>query len=488
MTLRALPKPEVITNIDAEQALLGTLLVDGSLFDMVVGLGVEVRHFSEEVHARIYEACGKLTEAGKVANPVTVRGYLPENTMVGEMTSAQYLARLVTSSAMGSSHVGGLAQAVLHAWLRREMLATAQVMTEMANRALDDDDLAGGMQALQARLSECQRTLDGEQADGTTMAEASIAAMEETYSAVKGGNSAGIAYGFPALHQLIGPLGPGQMVIVGGVTKHGKSSLAQQVARGSSDKKHPVYIYSGEMGAPEITMREKARDTGISVKQQREGRVTDVELEMLAMAGRTVSKLPIKIQDRRRTLDKLTREIKAFVLRHKGGPMPLVIIDSMLLIEKDRSQWRLVDHEFAALVSDRFKALARDLGIPVIILAQAKKNTIEKPRGAGSLTADFYRNAVSRRPRASDLYGSVEKDADHVVIVYNAEVVLRDIEPAETSSDHVIWEEVLKEYQGKAEILLALSRSADWPARRTVVWDGARHHFSYPQDAQRGLF
>lgn len=168
--------------------------------------------------------------------------------------------------------------------------------------------------------------------------------------------------------------------------------------------------------------------------------------------------------------------------------MPLVIIDSILLLDKDRSQWRLSEHEFGALVSDKMKALARDLGIPVLLLGQLKKNTIERPRGVQKVTAETFRQAVSRRPRASDLYGSVEKDADHVVIVFNAEVVLRDLEPSEGSDDHTIWEEVLKEYEGKAEILLSLSRSAEWPSRRTVMWDGPRQHFSFPSDAQRGLF
>jgi replicative DNA helicase len=488
MNAHALPAPETIANIEAEQALLGTLLVNSSLYDTLHTFGIEARHFSEAMHGHIFDACGKLIEAGKAANPVTVRGYIPEDLNVGGATPAQYLARLATSSSMGASHLGGLAQAVIHAWMRREMLGTSQAMAQMAQDALGDMELADGLQALQTRLMECQRALDGEQAEGVSMADAVVSSMDQTYAAVKGSEAAGINTGIPAIHQMIGPLGPGQLLIVGGMTKHGKSSLAQQIARGAADNGHPVYIYSGEMPASEITMREKARDTGISVKQQREGRVSEGDLERLAIAGRTISKLPIKIQDRRRTLDKLTREIRAFVAGRKGQPMPVIVIDSMLLIEKDRSQWRLSDFEFGALVSDRMKALARDLSVPVVLLGQLKKNTIEKSRHSGKITAETYRQATSRRPRASDLYGSVEKDADHVVIVYNPEVVLRDLEPSEASDDHIVWDEVLREHEGKAEILLSISRSANWPSRRTVNWDGARHHFAFPQDAQKGLF
>jgi hypothetical protein len=197
MNAHALPAPETIANIEAEQALLGTLLVNSSLYDTLHTFGIEARHFSEAMHGHIFDACGKLIEAGKAANPVTVRGYIPDDLNVGGATPAQYLARLATSSSMGASHLGGLAQAVIHAWMRREMLGTSQAMAQMAQDALGDMELADGLQALQTRLMECQRALDGEQAEGVSMADAVVSSMDQTYAAVKRGGSGRHQHGHP---------------------------------------------------------------------------------------------------------------------------------------------------------------------------------------------------------------------------------------------------------------------------------------------------
>lgn len=214
------------------------------------------------------------------------------------------------------------------------------------------------------------------------------------------------------------------------------------------------------------------------------------DLERLAIASRTVSNLPITVFDRRMRFSQLARKYKGFALkaRAKGLAIPVLVVDSMLHVERDSTQIRMSDTEYAAFLSDRLKALAEDTDTVVIGLAQLKKNTVERPNPRYKIEAKTYRLYATRRPQSSDIFGSCEKDADHVIIVWNPEVVLQGIEPAEEADEHIAWEEVFKDYKGKAEILLALSRSAKWPTLRKVNWDGKRHHFSFPNDQQRGLF
>lgn len=482
--------PEAPANIEAEQALLGAILVNNEAFNIVRGQGLDGDHFSETIHRLIFEACGKVIEGGTRANPVTIKGFLPQGEMVGDMTLPSYLAHLAVN-ATTIINCPDYAQAVKVAWARKGMMAASQWLTSAAANAMqesDDFDLADTILSVRARLAECVAAIEGNASDGTSFADAAATSQQATMDAVSGKKVTGIDYKIPALMQLIGPLMAGKLIVVGGLTKHGKSSLAQQIARGSADQGHLVFYYSGEMDANEIIMREKARDTGISVKHQTEGKVSAGELERLTIASQTISQLPFVVQDKRRTLDQLIRGLKTFAAHAKRkGIMPVGIVDSMLLLDRDKGQARMMDYEFGALVTDRLKAAARDLDMPIIVLGQLKKNTVDKSF-RGKIDANHYRQAIARRPRASDLYGSCEKDADHVVIVYNPEVILRDMEPAEGTDEYLAWEGVLDEFKGKAEILLSLSRSAHWPARRTVQWDGARHHFSFKSDEQRGFF
>lgn len=833
-------KPELPGNIEAECAVLGAILINNDAYHLAGSAGLQASDFSEEIHSTIYAACGKVIEAKRTANPVTVRTHLPD-IMIGDMTTAQYLARLATE-AVTIVNAPDYAAAIIAERARSEVIASGQMLMS-AGQVRDEGTFLDEIEAISGRLEAARLRLSGSSVLGTTFAECASASLQATMDAMSGKKVVGIDYHLPALYQMIGPLIGGTLIIVGGLTKHGKgqpldapvltpfgfrpmgslkvgskvtapdgsvthvvaiyplgerqiyevefhdgtkaevtddhlwlchrsksivkrngvgrvgpasaqkyttlqimdliektpsrsfhipvtapvpfnragnstqpippylmgvllgdgclrgatpifsgndreiagrveaatgrklvirntpgcgdtvtysvtgcpdyvaylrrcklmgtlsnqkfipkqylhasvekrlelarglmdtdgwagksekdaaagfttvserlandaawlfrslgavvnitsripkfthkgiqkegqkafvlrikhpdaaslftlerkkakcaaprsmnrtivsikptrkaqaqcirvahpsslyitndfivthnSSLGQQILRGAADQGHPGFFYSGEMSATEILKREKARDTGIDTQDQTQGKVSGADLERLTMASSVISRLPIVIQDKRRTLDALCREIKAFRKRCRNV-MPVIVVDSILLLDRAKSEARMSDVEFASLVTDRLKALSRDIDAPVIALGQLKKNTIERDRRHSvAKNIDYYRGEVARRPRASDLYGSVEKDADHVVIVFNQEVVLNDLEPSETSPERIAWEEAVREVQGKAEIQVALSRSAKWPNRRTVNWDGKRHHFSFPSDAQRGLF
>lgn len=474
-------------NIAAECALLGAVMMNNAAYPVIAETGLEARHFYEPINQEIFLAMGKMIDAGRSANPVTLKSFITIE-MQGETTLSQYLAK-ICAQAVGVFHTPDFAQAIMIAWARRDMMGIAENLDIAAQQAQEDFELGDSLQALKARLEDCQRVIDGKQSEGMSFELAASTSLKSTMDAVSGVVPVGIDYGLPPVRQMIGPLRGGSLVVIGGLTKHGKSSLAQQIARGAADHHHPVFYYSGEMDAEEISQREKARDTGISTQEQSDGRLSSSDLEQLSSASRSIGKLPITVQDTRRTIAQLSRQFTAFVARAraKDQPMPVLVVDSMLHLERDRGQGRMTDYEFAAYATDRLKALARDLDVPVIVLGQLKKNTVEKVYSRAKIDANFYKQAIARRPKASDIYGSCEKDADHVLIVWNPEVILRDMEPAEGSDEHVFWSEVLSEHEGKAEILLSLSRSAKWPTLRRVNWNGKRHHFSFPNDEQSRL-
>src|SRR5690606_6154315 len=104
---------------------------------------------------------------------------------------------------------------------------------------------------------------------------------------------------------------------------------------------------------------------------------------------------------------------------------------------------------------------------PIIAAAQLKKNTFEITDR--KMDRKTFETAISRRPKYSDIFGSVEKDANHVIIPFRAEPILQELEPAEATDAHAVWEEVMETVRGKAEIILALSRHTRWPQRKDVI-------------------
>jgi replicative DNA helicase len=126
----------------------------------------------------------------------------------------------------------------------------------------------------------------------------------------------------------------------------------------------------------------------------------------------------------------------------------------------------------------------RDLDVPGVSISQLKKNTFFKPYGDSRKTGEDFKKmlriAISQRPNYADLMGSIEQHADHVIMPYNPLPILAQLEPPEETAEWFIWEEQMRGCDGKAEIILALSRSKKFPQRRSVEWHGETTSFGKP--------
>ena len=469
--------------VEAEQALLGALMMNSRVADEIIDR-VSPEDFSDQINAEIFRICLEQISKGKRPNPVTLKAALPE-IQIGGRTISQYLASLA-ANAVNVINAPDYADAIRYSGARRTLINLGGRIKDVGVNLADEALILEEVDALATRLTECRAKIAGSEGSGTSFAEAMDRALDRTDKAQRGEDESGIDCGVLAVTRLVGPLTPGQLVIIGGGTKQGKSARAQQMGMGAARHGWPVLYYSGEMGADELAMREISRSTGISVSRQKRGSVSDQEYEQMVVARSELAKLPWHIQDKRRTLDQLERELEAFVKRNGQA---LVIVDSVTLIERDQNSRRVENWAFAEMVTDRLKAIARKLESPILALSQLKKNTfvVDKPYGKKA-DASVYKNVVNRRPRYSDILGACERDADHVLIPFNPEPILMEIEPAEGSEEHLAWETVLEEMKGKAQIILALSREQRWPRRQDVLWDGTRTTFEMQGESQKGLF
>jgi replicative DNA helicase len=466
-------------NIEAEQALLGALLVNNQALD-AIRVPLLPAHFFEEVHGEIFEAVHTLVKAGRRASPITIKSLIGDRQIL-DLSVAQYLAKLA-SEAVSIVNADDYAMAVMEAAARRACISLSERMASVGFSS--ELDIIDDFDALRARFDEVSSALRNEEKT-TTLADAARRALDSTALAHRGSGMIGVDYGFPPLMNMIGPFLPGQEIIIGGATKQGKSTLIEQIVAGAAMNGHPAWVNSGEMGDEELAHRSLSRLTDIQAWKQIRGKVSQTEYEQLETARRHAEtwQQRVFVRDDSMTLRQIKREVMNFAKRHPNG---IAVVDHIGLVERDSSNQRLEDAQFAPVVTKALKMLARDAKIPIIAAAQLKKNTFEVTDR--KMDKKTYQAAISRRPKYGDIFGSVEKDANHVILPFRAEPILQELEPAEESDLHPIWEDVMSTVRDKAEIVLALSRHTRWPQRREVIWNGPKTQFEEKYRTEPELF
>jgi len=402
--------------------------------------------------------------------------------MVAELTIAQYLAHLA-AEAVTVVNAPDYAMAVMESAARRSCIKLADKMSEAA--VTPGLDLLDEVDALRAKFESIVAALDGSEKT-KTLADATKRSLASTVLAYQGKGLSGVDYGISFLMQMIGPLLPGQLIIMGGMTKHGKSSLIEQIIAGAAMNGHPVWVNSGEMKDEELARRALSRMTDIKAWQQVRGKVSEADYERLEMAYRNAEtwQQRVFIRDDTLTLRQIERELADFSKRHPNG---MAVVDHVGLVDKDSAHARTNDAEFASVVTRKLKVFAGNNKIPVVAAAQLKKNIFEITDR--KIDRKTYMKVIGRRPKAADLFGSCEKDADHVITPFRAEAVMDENEPAELDDLHVVWEDVMGSVRDKAEIVLALSRHTRWPQRKEVGWNGGKTMFTdLAQPAQGRMF
>lgn len=455
-----------ICNYEAEGAVIGTLLLNNDAFPLIAGI-LQPVHFYDKFLAEIFGVITDVIKQGKVAQPVTIKPFLPwDRNIDSETTVGRLVARCCAQHALPPAMLPQVAQMLVDLSKRRQIIAIAQdVIAEAQNVSTESDPAQIGERA----ISEISSALsDGDDIYGAVSFGAALDdALEDTNRAYSGKRGTGIGYRFRPVEELIGPMCGGQLIILGGATKQGKSALAGQLAMGAAAEGFPVWFYSGEMSAKELAMRESSRETKVTVNRQKRGKVNESDFERLMNFRNANREKQIYIQQKRLTLDQIEERIRYFVSKKGKG---LAVIDHMGLIDKNKDEKKLADWEFGQIVTARLKQIARETDIPIIGCAQLKKNTFTDYRP--TINEKFFHQLLSKKPRYSDLIGAIERDADHVLIPFRPVVFLKEYEPSIHSDLHELWQDLVDQNEDKAKIFLALSRESQWPRDVECGWHG----------------
>ena len=442
-------------NVEAEQALLGAILVNNEAFYRVSDF-LEPDHFYEAVHRQIYEVAAKVIRAGKKADPITIKTHLPAELIEG-VSMQQYLARLA-AEATTVINAYDFGTAVYDLFLRRQLILIGEETTDTAFEA--DVEMTPDKQIEQAEkrlfeLAERGRYDGGFQTFNTALA-ASIEMASEAYK--RDGSLSGIATNLTDLDKLMGGLQRSDLIILAARPAMGKSSLATNiavnVAKGFREEPTPegnmktvnggrVAFFSLEMSAEQLATRILSDEARISSSDIRRGNIHDSQYSQLVETSQMISELPLFIDDTG-GLSIAQLMARARRLKRQRG-LDLIIIDYVQLLtgsSRKASENRVQE---LTEITTSLKALAKELEVPIIALAQLSRQV---------------ENRDDKRPQLADLResGSIEQDADVVLFIYRDEYYLKNKEPREGTPEHLTWQGEMEKVYGLADVIIGKQR------------------------------
>jgi replicative DNA helicase len=385
-------------NLDAEQTVLGGLMIDPAALDQVEDI-LSTEDFYKPAHQKIYAVVKELQHKNEKADLLTVSNLLSARQDLDSVGGPSYLAALLEKT-ISAANIVSYAKIIREKAVLRHLIDASSSIIDQALTG-DYQDIESFVDLAEAEIFKIaeNKTTTG-LIESWTIVESSIKRIEELYKRKE--DITGIASGFSNLDKLTAGMHPGELTIVAARPSMGKTAFSLNIASHVALRmKKTVAYFSLEMGKDSVMTRLLAGEARVSMGELRSGRVQDASWPRLISAAGLFSEAPLYIDD---TASISPFEIRARARRLKARHgLDLIMIDylqMMSLKQKIESREREV-----AEISKTLKAIAKELQVPVIALAQLNR--------AVDARSD-------RRPMISDLResGSIEQDADVIMMLY----------------------------------------------------------------------
>jgi len=448
-------------NIEAEQALLGAILVNNEALDRVTGF-LDPGHFYEPLHGQIYEVAGKLIQSGKQATPITLKTFFESYEPIAEdLTVFQYLGRLAANATtIINAHDYG--RTVYDLATRRNLILIGE---DMVNAAYDSPvDFPPQTQIEEAEgrlydLAEAGKYGQGFLAFGSALTHA-IEMASRAYE--RDGGLSGISTGLRDLDGKLGGLQSSDLIILAGRPSMGKTALVTNIAftiakaRARSLAERPdlqpddpghdgavVGFFSLEMSAEQLATRILSEQANIPSEKIRRGMIDEAEFKRLVIASQEMSAAPLFI-DQTGGISIAQLASRARKLKRQKG-LGLLVVDYLQLLtgsSRRASEGRVQE---ITEITTGLKALAKELNVPVVALSQLSRQVEQRE---------------DKRPQLSDLResGSIEQDADVVMFVFREEYYVERTKPSEGTAEFQTWLDKMRMVHGKAEVIIGKQR------------------------------
>lgn len=443
-------------NIEAEQALLGAILVNNEAYDRISSF-LKEDHFFDPLHARIFDITGKLIHSGKQATPITLKTYFDNEDPLGTMTVPQYLGTLA-ANATTILNAYDYGQTIYDLAVRRNLIMIGE---DMVNAAYDQPiDFPPSQQIEEAeqklyKVAEQGKYGAGFQAFSNALTDA-IEMASNAYQ--RDGGLSGISTGLRDLDGKMGGLQSSDLIILAGRPSMGKTALATNIAfniakahrteTGSDGIEKTtnggvVGFFSLEMSSEQLATRIIAEQSEISSEKIRRGMIDEQEFERLYTVSQELQRIPFYI-DETGGITVAQLAARARRLKRQFG-LDVLVVDYLQLLagsSKRSSDSRVQE---VTEITTGLKALAKELSVPIIALSQLSRQV---------------ENREDKRPQLSDLResGSIEQDADVVMFVFREEYYVARAQPREGTPEHLAWQDEMDSVQGLAEVLISKQR------------------------------
>ncbi len=445
-TYRILPH-----NLEAEQGLLGALMVDNRALEKI-GDFLKAEHFSAAAHQRIFSAIVTLSERGQTASPVTLKGYFENDADLVNVGGAEYLAELA-SSVISVINAEDYARTIYDLYLRRELIGFGE---EIVNDAFDQQIEESAQEVIEKAESMLFTLAEtGEVRGGfTTLKESVLAAIDMAEKAFKSDSSVtGVSTGLRDLDQKLGGLHNSDLLILAARPSMGKTALAVNIAFNAAElyaktggKQGAITgFFSLEMSADQLATRILADQSGISGDALRKGNIHESDFRRFVEASQKLSQVPLYIDDTP-ALSIGAIRTRARRLKRQHG-LGMLVVDYLQLLRGSGSRQSESNRVMEiSEITRGLKAIAKELQIPVLALSQLSRAVEQRE---------------DKRPQLADLResGSIEQDSDVVMFIYREEYYLSRSQPDMEDADKFAkWQERMDKAHNIAEILIAKQR------------------------------
>ncbi len=434
---------ELPNNIEAEQSVIGSILLTNEIFDEVNTI-VSNKNFYDPMHQKIFSAIENLIYKGMLANPITLKNYF-ENEK-DELNIPEYLVK-ITKFSSSSRQAIEYSKIIYDMFVRRELIKISETTIDVAK--LNDLNTSG-----QSIIENSEKLLFDLAEKGSFNSslvkfdEAMKLTIEMASNAYKNEEGiVGVPTGLRDIDDRLGGLHQSDLIIIAGRPSMGKTALATNIAFNAaqkmqeSQKKSSVAFFSLEMSSEQLSTRILAEQSRIKSNDIRRGRISDEQFDKFIETSKNISELPLFI-DETPAISIAALSNRARRIKRIYG-VDLIVVDYIQLMRAVNNRDGRVQE--ISEITQGLKALAKELSVPVIALSQLSRAVESRD---------------IKKPQLSDLResGSIEQDADVVMFVYREAYYLEKMEPRAATVEHAEWQAKMNEVSNLAEIIIGKQR------------------------------
>ena len=437
---------ELPNNIEAEQSVIGSILVSNDIFDDVSPI-INYTKFYDPIHQKIFLAIENLISKGMLANPITLKNYFENDKNLIELEGHEYLVK-ITKFSTSLRQAIEYAKIIYDMHVRRELIKISEATIDNAsnkNIDLPGEKIIEDSEKLLFDLAE-RGSFSKSFVKFDIALNQTIEMASRAFKSTEG--IVGVPTGLTDLDDRLGGLHNQDLVIIGGRPSMGKTALATNIAfhaaKNIQDKglKSSVAFFSLEMSSEQLSTRILSEQSRIKSNDIRRGKISEEQFDKFIETSKNISELPLYI-DETPAISIAAISNRARRIKRLFG-CELVVVDYIQLMKATniRNDGRVQE---ISEITQGLKAIAKELNVPVLAVSQLSRAVEQRD---------------DKKPQLSDLResGSIEQDADVVMFVYREAYYLERKEPRPATVEHAEWQAKMNEISNLAEIMISKQR------------------------------